>query len=85
MIVDIEKYALNRPFIRTWIEQNRNIDLKKAIGILASSIGVPCIVVAYYLGEVSGWPLEIEESIQTYMKFYRYDEVLNIPKDCPYR
>jgi hypothetical protein len=84
MIVDLNKYTVNKKPIQDWYRNNKD---NAPIGLMVSSMAVstmcPCIVVAFYIGEVSGWPQEILESIERLTKFYDYTEVIGKPESYP--
>jgi hypothetical protein len=57
---------------------------RKRILDIADPFQVPCIVIAYWCGEVSGWPDYLKQSVDSCMKFYRYIEIKNKPEGCPW-
>lgn len=83
MTIDIERYSINRKFIQDWYLVKGVDDPKRAIALLASMTSVPCIVVAYYIGEVSAWRPEVVQSIQTFIDFYGYTKIENKPEGAP--
>jgi len=82
MVVDLDKYRINRRFIHEWFIDNAEGDVNAAISILAQATMCPCIVVAYFLGEVTGWTPELARHIETLRKFYGYTEIRNKPEGC---
>lgn len=84
MRVDVDSYKLNKPFVRQWYEKHKvDYTPSKSIAILAVSTMVPCIVIAYWIGEITNWPPEIICSIERLMLFYGYTEILNKPAGAP--
>jgi hypothetical protein len=57
---------------------------KKRILDISDPFSVPCIVVLYWCGEVSGWPDYLKKSLDVQIKFYGYKEILNKPEGCPW-
>jgi len=51
-------------------------DLGSAVGLLATSTGCPCVVVAFYLGEDIGFTEELLGIISRLTKFYGYTEFI---------
>jgi hypothetical protein len=82
MIIDLNKYLINKEIIQRWY-LDKGGDPRKLISVLASATMVPCIVIAYYIGEIDGWSPEIRHSIDSLTKFYGYTEILNKPANCP--
>lgn len=82
MTVDLNTYKVNKDFIQKWYKSNRNRDVTYVISLLSCSTFVPCIVVAFYIGEVNGWSKEVTECIDRLTKFYSYD-ILNKPDSYP--
>lgn len=84
MIMDVNKYINNRAFVHQWYEKNKeSIKIQKAISTLACSTGVPCICLAFWLGEVTDWPEEILNSIEKLRGFYGYTDVIGKPASYP--
>lgn len=84
MQVNIDSYKLNKAFVSKWYEKNkRDYSPSQAVSILSVSTMVPCIVIAYWIGEITGWPQEILHTIEVLMKFYGYTEILNKPEGAP--
>jgi hypothetical protein len=57
-------------------------DREKILAI-SDPFKVPCIIIAYWCGEVSGYPDYLKKSVDSLMKFYGYTEILNKPEGCP--
>lgn len=57
---------------------------KKRILDIADPFQVPCIVVAYWCGEVSDWPEYLKKSVDACVKFYGYTKIKNKPEGCPW-
>lgn len=55
-------------------------DLGSVIGLLATSTGCPCIVVAFYLGEDIGFSFELVGIINRLGNFYGYTEFIGAPE-----
>jgi hypothetical protein len=83
MVLDVELYRINRKFIHSYYEDHKDEDINRMISSLSVSTMVPCICVAYYVGEVSGWPEEVIETIKRLTKFCGYSKIINVPDGCP--
>jgi hypothetical protein len=84
MRVDLNTYAaVNKEFVRSKYLEDPEQDLGMLISILATSTMVPCIVVAYWLGEFSNWNPDVVESIKRLTKFYGYTTIDNKPQGAP--
>lgn len=83
MTVDIEKYSVNRAYIKSMYESRFKDDPNRAIGYLASMTMVPCIVVCFYLAEVDGFTPFWIEQINEFIDFYGYTSIENKPENCP--
>lgn len=58
-------------------------DPSRAIGQLAAVTGVPCIVIAYYIGPLCNWHPDLIKSIKSLVDFYGYSEIENKPEGSP--
>jgi hypothetical protein len=84
MRIDIDSYKLNKWFVRQWWEKNkREYTPGKAVSTLAVSTMVPCVVIAYWIGELTEWPPEMVVHVKTLMDFYGYTKILNKPPGSP--
>lgn len=83
MIEDCNKYTLNKEFVQKWYRDHGNNEPAKVVSVMATATMVPCIVVAYWIGEITDWPEEIIVSIQSLIKFYGYTEIKNKPEGSP--
>jgi hypothetical protein len=85
MVVDLDRYTVNKRDIHLYYERNKDrTKVRDMVSILSAPPPfVPCIVVAFYLGEVSGWPPEILECIQNLAKYYHILEIKNKPPGYP--
>lgn len=83
MIVDINKYIINKKFIQEWFLENGE-EMGLSVSIMANSTMVPCVVCAFWIGEAAGWPTEMKSKIERLVKFYGYTEIIGVPDTCPY-
>lgn len=84
MQVDIDTYKLNKQFVSRWYEKNKfDYSPGQSVSVLSVSTMVPCIVIAYWIGDITGWPPEIIVTIKGLVKFYGYTEILNKPAGAP--
>lgn len=82
---DFAKYSRERKeFVQRWTLENTHVDRSSIISIMAQSSACPCIIVAYWIGEVLDWPEDIKKSVDRLIEFYGYTELLNKPKGSPW-
>lgn len=84
MKIDLETYSANKKYIQDWATTKGASDPAGCIAILASVTFCPVIVVAYWVGEVSGWPPKVMQSIKSIKEFYGYTEIENKPPGAPF-
>lgn len=82
MRIDLDKYSINKEFIQRWYLESGE-PTGYAVAMMAQATLVPCIVVAYYIGEVSGWTPELLRHIEVLKTFYGYTEIVNKPAGAP--
>lgn len=85
MRVDIARYKANKESTQRWYLDKgvKFEDPEYCVSMMACSSMCPAIVVAYWIGEVSGWPEIIQETIRRLTAFYGYTEILNKPEGSP--
>jgi hypothetical protein len=84
VVVDLEKYIVNRPIVQNWyLHNNKMYKDIEAVAIMAVSTGCPCICVAYWIGEINGWSPAILDNIGSITKFYGYVKILGRPANSP--
>lgn len=77
MKVDLNKYIVNKKFVQSFYRQKKSLyDVGSTVGLLATSTGCPCVVVAFYLGEDIGFTEELVAIIGRLVKFYGYTEII---------
>ena len=85
MNADIDYGAVvNKKYVQDWWIRNGKMDLNEAVSIMANATMVPCINVAYWLAEADGWSQHGKNRVDSISKFYGYEEILNIPENCPW-
>ena len=57
---------------------------KKRILDISDPFSVPCIVILFWCGVVSGWPDYLKKSLDTAMAFYGEKDIINKPEGCPW-
>jgi len=84
MIADLGRYSEQ---VKTNVQQiflaRKQFEKEKILDI-SDAFKVPCIIIAYWCGEVSGYPDYLKKSVDSLMKFYGYAEVKNKPEGCPW-
>jgi len=84
MKIDLELYSVNKWVVLRWFNSQGDRDISRTIGMMSAVTFVPCIVVAYWLGEETKWQdPEAERSIKMLIDFYGYTEILNKPPGAP--
>lgn len=83
MKVDIGIYNVNKNFCINWFNTKGGRDIKRSIGMLASTTFVPAIVVAYWIGEETNWHPDAVSSIKNIIHFYGYTEIEGKPPGAP--
>jgi len=82
VVIDISLYDASKSLILNLFESS-NRDIKRTISMMGSSTGVPCIVIAYWLGEYTQWHPDTLAAIKRLTDFYDYSEILNKPEGSP--
>lgn len=84
MIIDLDLYAVNKRFVQEWFEKNKeSYDLGYCISNLAIMTMCPVIVIAYWIGDLTGWPPEVITKIERLKEFYGYTHISNKPPGSP--
>lgn len=83
MRIDIDTYSANKKFVIDWFHSKGGKDIGRTISVMASATMVPCIVIAYWLGEETNWDKIAIERIQGLIDFYGYTQIDNKPKGSP--
>lgn len=83
MKINLDHYKLSKKFIQEWFLLKSRDNPEYAVSLLSISTHVPCIVVAFYIGEINGWTKEILDIIERLIIFYKYTEILGIPDEFP--
>lgn len=76
MKVNFEQYKANRKVIKKHIAQKGFTE--DTVAMLATSTGVACIVVLYYIGEIMGFTDQIKDDMKRLAEFYQYTKF----EDC---
>lgn len=83
MVVDIAKFDASKKICVEWFKSKGNGDINYSISRIASYFFVPCIVVAYWIGEVQGFTPELNKKIDNLVSFYGYTKIENKPEGAP--
>lgn len=83
MTVDIDLYSANKQFVLNWFNSRGGKDVMRTISTMGSSTGIPCIVLAYWLGPETNWHPDVLKSIANLKEFYGYTEILSKPQGAP--
>ena len=84
MHIDIETYNASKQTVLNWYEHKSGKDIQRTIGMMAGITFVPCIVIAYWLGEYTKWQdPTCENSIRRLIDFYGYTKITGKPEGSP--
>lgn len=78
MKIDLMAYRANLPALKAYQKANATLSLSDLITNFSASSHVPLIVCAYYAAKIRGMDEETKSTIDRIMRFYKYDEVVNI-------
>lgn len=84
MVIDLNKYAINRPFIQQQYDKEPTRDVVWTVSMWAACTHCPCIVLAFYIAEHIGYTKELVNTIDHLIKDYGYTEILNQLPGSPY-
>jgi hypothetical protein len=82
--IDISSYERAKRSIIMWFDTKGGKDVLYTLPIMAQANQVPCIVIAYWLGEHTQWQdPECAEAIERLTKFYGYTKITGKPEGSP--
>lgn len=85
MTEDLSRFAPEvKKFVQGWISKKPREEWVAAISVMADPLSVPCIVMAFWIGELADWPDDVREAVTSLTKFYKYTEIRNKPLGCPW-
>ncbi len=86
MIVDIDHYKIQKEFVQSKFKKDQLLNgIGYFIATLACGTMVPCIVIAFWIGEITDWHPDTLSTVTRLTKFYGYTKILNIPQGSPVR
>lgn len=83
--MNLNHYANARRETQEWFLRQDGRNVVECVSMIACSTHIPAIVCAFWIGEVSGWPQQILDNIETLYETYSYVEILGIPESYPGR
>lgn len=83
MTVDLDLYKVSKEAAQRWYLTKGHNQGRMAVSMMSLMTSVPCIVSAFWIGELTGYPPEIIECIEQLIAFYKYTEIKNKPANCP--
>lgn len=83
MTIDIEKFEASKFLVINYFEGKGGRQVRRCISMGAQISGVPCIVVAYWIGNHAGWPQEAIDAIKSLIEFYGYTDITGKPEGSP--
>jgi hypothetical protein len=78
MVIDLARYRIAFPQIKTFWERNQGRPISEFASRAAVASGAPIIVVYHYLGEIIGFNDEIKSAIERLKIFYRISEIIGV-------
>jgi hypothetical protein len=82
MYIDISVFSGRKPLVIDWYEKNGK-DVNRTVSMMSGVTSVPCIAIAYWLGEHTNWdPLTIA-AVKRLTEFYKYTEIDGKPEGSP--
>lgn len=85
MVLDLNIYAINRPYVQKWHRDNPHIGVSDVISILSCATHCPCAALAFYIAEDIGYNEGLVKLIDMFIKFYDYKAILGQSEGSPYR
>lgn len=76
VVLEKEKYNLQREYIRNWITTKPDNDIREDISMIAIVTYCPIIVVMEFVMEIKGFTPELMAIQERLMKFYHIDKVV---------
>lgn len=84
MIEDLGRFSNDVKLSVQKVFLSRDDEGKKKILDIADPYKVPCVIIVFWCGEISGWPDYLKKSLDSLTKFYGYAEIRNKPEGCPW-
>jgi hypothetical protein len=81
MVINLDKYRVNVPAVKVWMENRPDRDPIETLGELAVATNVPLIVIVYYAGELFGFSEELKQFSERIKEFYGIKDVLGYRGD----
>ncbi len=76
MIVDLSHYRVNMPAVQRFCDLRLgDLGVERCMTELAITTSCPCIVIAFYIGELYGFTDEVNRIIKRLTEFYGYTEI----------
>ena len=83
MVIDLKTFENHKKFVISWFHTKGGDDVGRTIAIMAGSMFIPAIVIAYWLGEETNWNEDSVTSVKRLISFYRYTKIYNKPENSP--
>lgn len=83
MTIDIGRFEGSKRIVLNYFAGAGGKNISHTVSMGAQITGVPCIVIAFWLGEHLGWSTEILTTIGRLKRFYGYTSILGIPEGGP--
>jgi hypothetical protein len=77
--LDLNTYAVNRPFIQEYYRDHPYENIDQMVSIWGPAIHCPNIALYFYIAEMVGFTPELVKSIKSMIKQYDYDIVNQKP------
>lgn len=84
MHIDISSYEASKHTVINWYETKSGKDIRTTVAMMAGATFVPCIVIAYWLGDYTEWKdPTAEKMIKSLIDFYGYTKIDGKPEGSP--
>lgn len=83
MKIDLNTYAINKPFIQKKNKESPG-KIRDTLTMVSASTHCALICLVFYLAEDLGWTDELKELADGYIKFYGYTKIIGQLSDSPY-
>lgn len=84
MKIDLNFSNQNKEFLLKQYIDKKYVNHEYMVASLANEYNIPCIIIAYWLGELLNYPDCLKNKKDQLIKDYEYTEILNKPINCPW-
>lgn len=81
--MDLTKYDNSKEDIKKWFQRQGTTDIVDSYSLISICTGIPVIVCAFWIGELTNWPPEVLKNIEVIIRSYDYKNIKGIPDSYP--